>query len=63
LGAGLLVAPVIEKGADERRVYLPEGSWRDHWSGITHKGAGWITVGAPLEQIPLFVRDGGPNPL
>jgi alpha-glucosidase/alpha-D-xyloside xylohydrolase len=32
-GRDLLVAPVVEKGAKTRRVYLPDGIWYDWWTG------------------------------
>jgi alpha-D-xyloside xylohydrolase len=60
LGADLLVAPVTEQGARQREVYLPAGAgWRDAWTGTPHPGGGWITASAPLEVIPVYVRDGG----
>jgi alpha-D-xyloside xylohydrolase len=59
LGADVLVAPVTAEGARERRVYLPAGAtWRDAWTGAEVPG-GWITAPAPLEIIPVFVREGG----
>lgn len=57
LGPALLVAPVLEEGATERRVYVPEGAWRDFWSGRRVE-PGWHEVPAPLHRIPVFVRDG-----
>lgn len=58
LGDDLLVAPVLRPGERERRCYLPTGAWRDFWTGRVHHGPGWTTVPAPVERIPLFVRDG-----
>ncbi|MGN6325393.1 glycoside hydrolase family 31 protein [Pseudolysinimonas sp.] len=59
LGPDLLVAPVLEPGARSRRVYLPAGArWTDLRGGAAHE-PGWSTVAAPLESIPVFVRDGG----
>ena len=56
LGDRWLVAPVVEPGARARRVYLPEGRWRDD-TGITHDGARWIAdVPAPLDRLPYFER-------
>jgi alpha-D-xyloside xylohydrolase len=58
LGPELLVAPITSFGSRQRQVYLPEGaSWRDAWSGQVVKGDGWIEVYAPVERIPVFVRD------
>ncbi len=64
LGSHLLVAPVLEPGARTRRVYLPAGPWWcDFHSGQWYMGGSEIEVPAPLEQIPLFVADGGILPL
>ena len=58
-GPDLLVAPVLEKGARSRRVYLPAGAeWTDTWTGESHVGGHTITVEAPLDRIPLFERNG-----
>lgn len=58
-GPDLLVAPVIEKGARGRMVYLPKGSsWRDARDGNTYEGGCWIEADAPLDVIPLFFRNG-----
>jgi alpha-D-xyloside xylohydrolase len=60
LGADLLVAPVVTEGAREREVYLPAGAdWRDAWTGAPLPGGQWLTAAAPLEVIPVYVRDGG----
>jgi alpha-D-xyloside xylohydrolase len=41
-------------------VYLPAGAgWRDAWTGTPHPGGRWVTAAAPLEVIPVYVRDGG----
>jgi alpha-D-xyloside xylohydrolase len=58
LGSELLVAPVFEAGATERRVYLPAGRWHDFWTDCEYEGQRWVTVPAPLERIPLFVKGG-----
>ena len=60
LGDDLLVAPVVTEGATEREVYLPGGAdWRDAWTGARLTGGRWLTALAPLEIIPVYVRDGG----
>ncbi|GAA3437592.1 glycoside hydrolase family 31 protein [Kutzneria kofuensis] len=64
LGADLLVAPVTEAGARERTVHLPAGSrWTDAWTGDRHEGGQAVTVAAPIERIPLFLRDGARLPI
>ncbi|MER5478887.1 TIM-barrel domain-containing protein [Streptomyces sp. NPDC002734] len=64
LGRDLLVAPVLEAGATDRTVYLPEGArWTDAWTGAVYEGGGAVTVDAPLERIPLFLRDGAVLPV
>ena len=58
LGPDLLVAPVITPGATSKRVYLPAGTWIDYWSEAVYHGGRTVTVAAPLDRIPLFVRGG-----
>jgi Alpha-glucosidases, family 31 of glycosyl hydrolases len=57
LGARYLVAPVVQPGRRQRDVYLPDGVWRDYWSGVIHQGPVRLAnVPAPLERLPLFER-------
>ncbi|MDA8297865.1 MAG: family 31 glucosidase [Actinomycetota bacterium] len=59
-GPDILVAPVTSYGARERRVYLPSGaSWLDGWSGEPVERTGWIDARAPLDRIPVYLRQGG----
>jgi alpha-D-xyloside xylohydrolase len=63
-GPSVLVAPVTELGARSRRVYLPAGAtWTDPWSEESLAGGIWVDAGAPLERIPLYLRDGAQLPL
>jgi alpha-glucosidase (family GH31 glycosyl hydrolase) len=55
-GRALMIAPVLEPGIEQRRLYLPEGEWQDFWNGARFSGRQWITVPAPFEQIPVFKR-------
>ena len=60
LGDDILVAPVVTEGAVERSVYLPAGAdWRDAWTGEPAAGGQWLVAPAPLDRIPVYVRDGG----
>ncbi|MBI9050190.1 MAG: glycoside hydrolase family 31 protein [Anaerolineaceae bacterium] len=56
-GTDLLVAPVLDAKKHSRKVYLPDNSyWKEAWTDTVYKGGQWITVDAPLDQIPLFLR-------
>ncbi|MFC2037153.1 TIM-barrel domain-containing protein [Chloroflexota bacterium] len=58
-GPDLLVAPVVTEGARSRDLYLPAGAtWCDAWTDETFKGGQWIRADAPLNRIPLYLRDG-----
>jgi len=53
------VAPIIEMGARARDVYLPAGEdWRDAWTDTRYTGGQTIQADAPLERIPVFIREG-----
>jgi len=62
-GRTLLVAPVVEKGATIRRVYLPRSTWFDFWTGERLDGGREIERPVDLEAIPLYVRAGSILPL
>jgi len=57
-GPSLWVAPVLEQGARERPVVLPHGPWIDFWTGERCAGGLRVTVAAPLDRIPVWVREG-----
>ncbi|MFN8642561.1 MAG: glycoside hydrolase family 31 protein [Candidatus Binatia bacterium] len=58
-GADLLVAPVWRNGERRREVYLPAGAWEDFLGPrADFVGPTTITVDAPLDVIPVFVRAG-----
>ncbi len=41
------------------RCYLPEGcKWYDYWTNDCYEGGQYVTVDAPIDRIPLFVRAG-----
>ena len=62
VGPDLLVAPVFEPDARRRSLYLPTGAHATGWfewaSGRYFTGGQSVTVEAPLDQLPLFVRAG-----
>lgn len=58
-GKELLVAPVTEKGKTSKEIYFPEGEWIDYNDGKTiYNGGQWVSVAAPLNVIPLFIKKG-----
>jgi len=63
-GPAFLVAPVTEQGATSRSVYLPAGTdWYNNWTNQRVHGGQTITVDAPIDRLPLFVRAGSVVPL
>jgi alpha-glucosidase (family GH31 glycosyl hydrolase) len=63
-GPAFLVAPVTEQGATSRQVYLPAGtSWYNFWTNERFQGGQTITVPAPIDTLPLFVRAGSILPM
>lgn len=63
-GPDILVAPVLSAGARSRSVYLPAGAtWRDAYTGKIHEGGSTIEREAPLEVIPLFLKNGADVPI
>lgn len=62
-GESLLVAPVVEKGATTRRVYLPPATWYDFWTGERVEGGREISRTVDLQTMPLYVRAGSILPL
>ncbi len=62
-GRDILVAPVVEKGATSRSVYLPPGTWYDFWTYEKTEGGREITRKVDLETIPLYVRAGAVIPM
>ena len=63
-GPALLIAPVTEQGRVTREVYLPAGTdWYNFWTNQRVRGGQTITVKAPIDIIPIFVRAGSIIPL
>lgn len=71
-GKSLMVCPVTEPmysheaepGCDRTvKVYLPAGGWYHFFTGAYYEGGGWIDVSAPLDSIPVFVKEGSVLPI
>ena len=59
-GRDILVANVLEEGADARNVYLPKGClWYDMNDNFTcHTGGQIGPVHGDIETVPMFLREG-----
>ena len=62
-GRDILVAPIVEKAATSRAVYLPEGVWYDFWTKEKLAGKREIVRKVDLATIPLYVRAGAILPM
>jgi alpha-glucosidase/alpha-D-xyloside xylohydrolase len=62
-GRDLLVAPVVEKGATNRHLYLPAGTWHDWWTGEKVEGGQWVDRPVDLATMPIYARAGAIIPL
>jgi len=58
LGSELLVAPVVSRGAQTVKVYLPveSGGWVHAWSGDGYPGGGNYVVNATMGEPGLFYK-------
>ncbi len=61
-GDHLLICPVKEPGIAARKMYLPSGIWFNYWNDKKVRGGYEITVDAPLNRFPFFVRSGAVVP-
>lgn len=61
-GRDILVAPVTERGATARQVYLPQGIWYDFWTGVRVEGNTTITRQVDLATMPVYIRAGAVVP-
>jgi alpha-glucosidase/alpha-D-xyloside xylohydrolase len=62
-GRDLLVAPVVDKGATSRRLYLPHGTWFDFWTNEQVDGGRELDRAVDLSTMPLYVRAGAIVPM
>jgi alpha-D-xyloside xylohydrolase len=64
-GPAFLVAPVLDAGITQAKVYAPEskGGWFEWWSGKQVASGTEAVVDAPVGKIPLLVRAGSIVPL
>ena len=62
-GANLLIAPVFERGATSRTVYVPAGDWYDWWTNARITGGQTVTRPTELATMPILVRAGAIVPV
>jgi alpha-D-xyloside xylohydrolase len=63
-GDSLLINPVTEPHATSRAVVLPAAdNWVDFWSGRTYQGGQTVTADAPLDRMPILVKEGSIVPM
>jgi alpha-glucosidase/alpha-D-xyloside xylohydrolase len=62
-GRDILVAPVTERGATSRKLYLPRGVWYDFWTEAMVEGGREIERTVDLATMPLYLRAGAIIPL
>ena len=60
-GSELLVAPIMHENKYSEHVYLPnsEHKWVNVWTGESFDGKQVIKCDAPLDKIPLFIKENG----
>jgi len=63
VGDNLLLAPILKPDVTKRLVYLPPGTWYDYWTNKKYSGGTMISVEAPLDVVPMFVRGGAMIPV
>jgi alpha-glucosidase (family GH31 glycosyl hydrolase) len=63
-GGDMLVAPIVDRDATARDVYLPKGSWQDFWTGDQHEGGELFRwSNADHSRFPIFIRTGSVIPM
>lgn len=62
-GKNIMVAPVYQKQATMRKVYLPQGNWYDWWTDAVVRGGQYIDRKVDLATMPLYIRAGSIIPM
>jgi alpha-D-xyloside xylohydrolase len=63
-GKAFLIAPVTAPNVTNWDVYLPrQNAWFDFWTGRRFEGGRTISTPAPLDKIPVFVKEGSIVPM
>ncbi|MFA6457631.1 MAG: TIM-barrel domain-containing protein, partial [Bacteroidota bacterium] len=62
-GDAFLVSPVVKAGQRKKELYLPKGTWINYWTEDIVAGGKSVIVAAPLNQMPIFVKQGSIVPM
>jgi len=62
-GSAIMVNPVINYKARSRNIYFSSGYWYNFWTGEKVSGGKSVTVSAPLNQEPIFIKSGSIIPV
>jgi oligosaccharide 4-alpha-D-glucosyltransferase len=62
-GENILVAPVLEKNATQRKIYLPEGKWYSFNDTTITEGNKWIDKNLSITNIPVYIKEGSIIPM
>lgn len=57
-GHDLLVAPVLWPRDTTRELRLPKGEWFEYWTNRRYEGGKEVKVAAPIDRLPIFVKEG-----
>lgn len=57
-GESMLVAPVLKKGEDTRKMYLPAGAWYNYATAKKRTGGTWFNESVTMDAIPVFIKEG-----
>jgi len=63
LGPSLFTSPVVERGVTVKDTWLPPGKWVDIDDHTVYDGGKHASIPAPLDKLPLLVKDGGIVPM
>lgn len=57
-GESIMAGFVTDYNKREKEIYLPAGDWYNYWTNEKTQGGKTITVDAPLDETPVFVKAG-----
>jgi len=62
-GEAFLVIPVLEPKITSMKIFLPQGTWVNFWTGEYREGGLWMEISIAEDRIPVFARVGSVIPL